>query len=93
MIRAYYASVSFMDSQVCRVMDELVKLGLDKNTIVAFWGDHGYHLGEKGKWSKAYSLYDLNLRVPLFIARPGQKATSTKRVVELIDLYPTLAEL
>ncbi|HTH38390.1 MAG TPA: sulfatase [Pyrinomonadaceae bacterium] len=93
MKRAYWASTSFMDSLVGRVLEALDKNGLSDNTIVVFFGDHGYHLGEKGKWSKAYSLYDLNLRVPLLIAMPGQKGTSSKRVVELIDLYPTLAEL
>jgi arylsulfatase A-like enzyme len=93
MIRAYYASVSFMDAQVGRVMDELVKLGLDKNTIVVFWGDHGYHLGEKGKWSKAYSMWNIGLRVPLIIAMPKAKPQHTTRVVELIDLYRTLADL
>ena len=93
MIRAYYASVSFMDSQVGRVMDELVKLGLDKNTIVVFWGDHGYHLGEKGKWSKAYSMWNIGLRVPLVIAMPRARPQHTTRVVELIDLYRTLADV
>jgi len=93
MKRAYWASTSFMDAQVGRVMDALEANNLSQNTIVVFFGDHGYHLGEKGKWSKAYSLFDLGLRVPLIIAVPNGKSQSTKQVVELLDLYPTLAEL
>ncbi len=93
MIRAYYASTSFMDAQVGRVLDALEKSGQKDNTIVVFFGDHGYHLGEKGKWSKAYSLYEIGLRIPLFIAVPKGKTQTSTRPVQLQDLYPTLAEL
>jgi iduronate 2-sulfatase len=71
----------------------LDRLHLRENTIIVFWGDHGYHLGEKGKWSKAYSLWDVGLRVPLIIAMPGQKPQISGRTVQLLDLYPTMADL
>jgi len=93
MIRAYYASTSFVDAQVGRVIEALDRLGLRENTIIVFWGDHGYHLGEKGKWSKAYSLFDVALRVPLIVAVPRGKAQVSVRTVQLLDMYPTLAEL
>ena len=93
MIRAYYASTSFMDAQVGRVIEALDRLGLRDNTIIVFWGDHGYHLGEKGKWSKAYSLFDIALRVPLIVALPRAKPQVSERTVQLLDMYSTLADL
>jgi arylsulfatase A-like enzyme len=93
MKRAYYASISFMDAQVGRVLRALEKNNLQSNTIIVFFGDHGYHLGEKGKWSKAYSLYELGLRVPLIIAIPNSVSRRSSQIVQLVDLYKTLADL
>ncbi len=94
-IRAYLACVSWMDAQAGRVLEALDRLDLRRNTIVVFWGDHGYHLGEKGKWSKHNSLYEVGTRVPLLVALPdgANGGRSSPRTVELLDLYPTLAGL
>ena len=70
-IRAYVASISWMDWNVGRVLAELDRLGLRRNTIVVFLADHGYQLGEKGKWSKAGSLFEMGTRVPLIVSAPG----------------------
>jgi iduronate 2-sulfatase len=93
-VQAYFASISFMDAQVGRVLDALKKNGLEENTIVVFASDHGYHLGEHGLWQKQ-SLFEESSRVPLIIAAPGisKPGTVASAPVGLIDLYPTLTEL
>jgi iduronate 2-sulfatase len=94
-IAGYYASVRFMDRQVGRLLDALERLGLAQNTIVVFLSDHGYNLGEHGCWSKV-SLWEGSVRVPLLIAVPGYPDSHGRvdsAIVELIDLYPTLADL
>lgn len=94
MIQAYQASVKWVDWNAGRVLTALRETGLDKNTIIVFWGDHGYHLGEKGKWSKHGSIFNLGLRVPLIMAGPGISMGGTsQRVVQSLDIFPTLAEL
>jgi arylsulfatase A-like enzyme len=96
MIRAYLASTTFMDANAGRVLDALDELGLSDRTIVVFWSDHGYQLGEKGKWSKAGSLWEQGARTPLLIRDPratNSLGRTSPRVVQMIDLYPTLVEL
>ena len=94
-IRAYLASISWVDWNIGRVIAELDRLGLRDNTIIVFSVDHGYQLGEKGKWSKAGSLFEMGTRVPLIISAPGMKGNgqSCTRIVESLDIYPTLVEL
>jgi len=90
----YYAGVSYTDAQIGRVMEELKKLGLDKNTIVVLWGDHGWNLGEHSLWGK-HTNVENDVNAPLIISAPGQKAAGqgTKALAEFVDIYPTLCDL
>lgn len=95
MLQAYYASTSWTDWNVGRVVAELDKLGLRENTVIVFWGDHGYHLGEFGKWAKHGSLFEVGTRVPLIVVAPGAQGAGAvaPNPVQTLDLYPTLCEL
>ncbi|MEC9080849.1 MAG: sulfatase/phosphatase domain-containing protein [Verrucomicrobiota bacterium] len=88
----YYACVSYIDALVGRLLAELERLKLDDNTIVILYGDHGFHLGEQGLWTKANN-YELSTRVPLIVAAPGQPKGNSNAFVELVDVFPTVCEL
>jgi uncharacterized sulfatase len=92
---AYYACTSFVDEQVGRVLDSLERLGLRDNTIIVLFGDNGFQMGESGIWGKL-TLFEPSIRVPLIVVDPREKATAGQeclRTVQLLDIYPTLAEL
>lgn len=94
-MQAYYACVSFIDAQVGRLLAAVDRLGLDDDTIIVFWSDHGYHLGEhKGVWQKR-TLFEQCARSPLIVRAPKAKGngTTSRRIVEFVDIYPTLMDL
>ena len=91
-VRAYLAGTTFVDAQLGRVLAALKEAGLDRNTIVVAFGDHGYHLGEQGVSGKN-TLWERSTHVPLVIAGPGVPARVVNDPVELLDLYPTLVDL
>lgn len=93
LIHGYHAATSYMDAQVGRVLDALDANGLASNTIIMFWGDHGWHLGDHGMWCK-HTNYEQAARIPLILIAPGiAGGQRTKALVETVDLYPTLAAL
>ena len=91
-VGGYYASVSYMDAQVGKVLTALKGAGLEERTIVIFTSDHGYHLGEHDFWAKV-SLHDESARVPLIIAVPGKQPAVCHSLTELLDLYPSISKL
>lgn len=93
LVHGYYASTSFVDGLIGKILNALDSLGLTDKTIVILWGDHGYHLGEHNLWCKTTN-FELDTRVPLILSAPGKtQGVKTDALVELVDVYPTLAEL
>jgi iduronate 2-sulfatase len=93
LIHGYYASISFSDAQIGKVLAELKRLELDKNTVVVLWGDHGWQLGDHGWWCK-HTSYEISARTSMMISVPEKtKGTKTHALVELVDIYPSLCEL
>lgn len=94
LIHGYYAATSYVDAQIGRVLDELDRLDLAKDTIIVLWGDHGFHLGDHGIWTK-HTNYEQANRIPLLVIAPGvaKPGSSTRQLAESVDVFPTLAEL
>jgi arylsulfatase A-like enzyme len=94
LIHGYLAATSYMDAQLGKVIDELDRLGLSKNTVIVLWGDHGWKLGEHALWSK-HTNFELDANAPMIMVAPGQKAPgkAAEGLTEFVDMYPTLCEL
>lgn len=92
LIHAYYASVSYVDAQIGKIIEVLKQKGMDKNTIVVLWGDHGFHLGDHNLWGKATN-FENATRVPFIIYNPQLAPNEIKTPVEFVDFYPTLCEM
>lgn len=94
-LHAYYACVSYMDAQLGRVLDALDVYGQAENTLIVLWGDHGWHLSEKGFFAKG-TLFEIATRAPLMVVDPRRQAAAgqtCRRIVQFVDIYPTLADL
>jgi arylsulfatase A-like enzyme len=93
-VQAYLAAISFMDAQVGRVLDALDRSAYATNTIICFWGDHGWHLGEKHHWRK-FALWEEATRAPFIWVAPGitRPGSRCERTVDFMSIYPTLCEL
>lgn len=94
LIHGYHAATSYMDAQLGRVLDALDETGLAKDTIILFWGDHGWHLGDHGMWCK-HTNYEQAARIPLIVCAPGvaKVGVKTGSLAETVDIYPSLCEL
>ena len=90
----YFASVSYIDAQIGRLLDELDRLEIADSTVVVLWGDHGWKLGEHRSWCKMTN-FEIDTRVPLIVRVPGaaENGQKCRRLVEFVDIYPTLCEV
>jgi iduronate 2-sulfatase len=90
----YYACVSYIDTQVGKLLNTLDELGLRENTVIVLWGDHGFHLGEQNIWAKSTN-FDMSAHAPLIISVPGtaNSGVKTNAIVESLDIYPTIIDL
>ena len=94
LLHGYYAASSYADAQIGKVLNALDQLQLAADTIVVLWGDHGWHLGDHGYWTK-HTNYEQANRIPMIIRAPGvtKAGSSTRQLAETVDIYPTLADL
>lgn len=94
LVHGYYASMSYMDAQLGRVLQTLDSTGLAENTIVVLWGDHGYHLGDLGQWTK-HTNYEQANRIPILVRAPGvtRQRSASSALIETVDIFPTVCEL
>lgn len=94
MLHGYYASMTYADAQLGKILDELDRLKLAEKTIIVLWGDHGWHLGDHGWWSK-HTNYEQAMRIPVIVVAPGvaKPGSHSAALVETVDIYPTLCEL
>ncbi len=92
LLGAYAACVSYVDAQVGRLLEALDESGQRENTIIVFWSDHGWHLGEMGAWGKMTN-YEVGTRIPFLVCAPGKPPGRTESLAALIDLYPTLCDM
>ncbi|MDA0752280.1 MAG: sulfatase [Verrucomicrobia bacterium] len=94
LLHGYYAAASFADAQIGKVLDALDRYGFSDNTMVVLWGDHGWHLGDHGCWTK-HTNYEQANRIPIIFRVPGmtEPGSVTRQLAETVDIFPTLADL
>ncbi len=92
LLHGYYACVSYIDAQVGKLLEKLKEKGLDQNTVIVVFGDHGYHLGDHNQWGK-HTVFEQAARVPFLFYVPGGQPSRYEHPVEFLDIFPTLCDL